>query len=135
MKEYVILSGKGGTGKTSISAAFASIADAAVICDADVDAADMHLLTQPDICARNDFTGGHLAVIEEKSALAVGCVAACAVLEQYVRITALIPFSVRDVASVWTSALKRPSIFPVRKAVSGLSPLPGLAPWCMPDSV
>ena len=42
MKEIVIISGKGGTGKTSITAAFASLAENKVLCDADVDAADLH---------------------------------------------------------------------------------------------
>ncbi|MEA3547340.1 MAG: (4Fe-4S)-binding protein, partial [Thermodesulfobacteriota bacterium] len=42
MKEIVIISGKGGTGKTSIIAAFASLVENKVLCDADVDAADLH---------------------------------------------------------------------------------------------
>ncbi len=45
MKELVIISGKGGTGKTSLMAAFASLAKTKVLCDADVDAADLHLIT------------------------------------------------------------------------------------------
>ena len=44
MKELVILSGKGGTGKTSLTAAFAAISENRVLCDADVDAADLHLI-------------------------------------------------------------------------------------------
>ncbi len=47
MKELVILSGKGGTGKTSITAAFASLATNMVLCDADVDASDLHLILEP----------------------------------------------------------------------------------------
>ena len=47
MKELVIISGKGGTGKTSLTAAFASLDGNKVICDADVDAADLHLITAP----------------------------------------------------------------------------------------
>ena len=43
MKELVILSGKGGTGKTSLTAAFATLATGCLLCDADVDAADLHL--------------------------------------------------------------------------------------------
>ena len=49
MKELVVISGKGGTGKTSIMAAFASLAVNKVLCDADVDAADLHLITDPDL--------------------------------------------------------------------------------------
>jgi MinD superfamily P-loop ATPase len=44
MKEIVIISGKGGTGKTSLMAAFSSLAKTKVLCDADVDAADLHLI-------------------------------------------------------------------------------------------
>ncbi|RZB32377.1 MAG: hypothetical protein SRB2_04382 [Desulfobacteraceae bacterium Eth-SRB2] len=63
MKELVVISGKGGTGKTSIMAAFASLAKNKVLCDADVDAADLHLLTDPEIKKRYDFQGGGIAVI------------------------------------------------------------------------
>ncbi len=58
------MSGKGGTGKTSLTAAFASIAENSVLCDADVDAADLHLLMSPDIHERTDFMGGNVALIE-----------------------------------------------------------------------
>ena len=63
MKELVVISGKGGTGKTSLMAAFASLAENKVLCDADVDAADLHLLTDPVIKERHDFRGGSIAVI------------------------------------------------------------------------
>jgi len=59
MKELVVISGKGGTGKTSLVAAFASIAKNMVLCDADVDAADLHLLMAPEIQERHDFQSGH----------------------------------------------------------------------------
>lgn len=65
MKELIVISGKGGTGKTSIMGAFASIAENKVLCDADVDAADLHLLTDPSIRERYDFTSGHTAVIDK----------------------------------------------------------------------
>lgn len=65
MKEIVIISGKGGTGKTSIIAAFASLAENKVLCDADVDAADLHLITAPEIKERHDFESGHTAVINQ----------------------------------------------------------------------
>lgn len=71
MKELVVISGKGGTGKTSIVAAFAALAKKAVLADCDVDAADLHLLLQPDIKQSHDFSGGKLAsVITEKC---IGC--------------------------------------------------------------
>ena len=49
MKELVVISGKGGTGKTSIVAAFAALAKNAVLADCDVDAADLHLVLDPEI--------------------------------------------------------------------------------------
>ncbi|OPY89891.1 MAG: CobQ/CobB/MinD/ParA nucleotide binding domain protein [Syntrophus sp. PtaU1.Bin208] len=66
MKELVVISGKGGTGKTSLTAAFAALAKNMVLCDADVDAADLHLLMAPEIIERHDFQGGHKAVIDHK---------------------------------------------------------------------
>jgi len=65
MKEIVIISGKGGTGKTSIIAAFASLAENKVLCDADVDAADLHLIMDPEIKERHNFESGHTAVINQ----------------------------------------------------------------------
>ena len=64
MKELVVISGKGGTGKTSILAAFASLAEDKVLCDADVDAADLHLITDPKVQKRYDFEAGHTAIID-----------------------------------------------------------------------
>ncbi len=55
MKEIVIISGKGGTGKTSIVSAFASIAENKALCDADVDAADLHLIMAPQVRERHDL--------------------------------------------------------------------------------
>lgn len=63
MKELVIISGKGGTGKTSITASFATLAQQAVLADCDVDAADLHLILSPTIQRRETFTSGHVAEI------------------------------------------------------------------------
>ena len=65
MKELVVISGKGGTGKTSILAAFAFLAKSKVLCDADVDAADLHLIMDPQIKERHDFESGHTAIINK----------------------------------------------------------------------
>jgi MinD superfamily P-loop ATPase len=71
LKEIVVISGKGGTGKTSIVGSFAALAKDAVLADCDVDAADLHLLLEPDIKQTHDFTGGKLAsIITEKC---IGC--------------------------------------------------------------
>ena len=72
MKELVIISGKGGTGKTSILAAFASLAKNKVLCDADVDAADLHLIIDPQIRERHDFDSGHTAVINQEKCTQCG---------------------------------------------------------------
>jgi MinD superfamily P-loop ATPase len=67
MKELVVISGKGGSGKTCLTAAFASLAQNRVLCDADVDAADLYLLMNPEIKQRTDFMGGGLAeIVPEK---------------------------------------------------------------------
>jgi len=71
MKELVVISGKGGTGKTSIAAAFASLAQSFVLADCDVDAADLHLVMSPVIKEKQDFSGGKQAsVVTEKC---IGC--------------------------------------------------------------
>ena len=79
MKELVIISGKGGTGKTSITAAFAVLAGGhAVLCDCDVDAADLHLVLEPVIRERHEFKSGHEAVIRQEDCMACGvCVELC----------------------------------------------------------
>jgi MinD superfamily P-loop ATPase len=64
MKELTIISGKGGTGKTSIVGSFASLAKNFVLADTDVDAADLHLIIPPEIKQGNDFMGGHKAIID-----------------------------------------------------------------------
>jgi MinD superfamily P-loop ATPase len=64
MKELTVISGKGGTGKTSLIAAFASLAENKILCDADVDASDLHLIMNPRISMRADFKSGHTANID-----------------------------------------------------------------------
>jgi MinD superfamily P-loop ATPase len=64
MKELIVISGKGGTGKTSIVAAFSSLADHMVLCDADVDAADLHLIMNPEVIRQTAFQSGNTAVIK-----------------------------------------------------------------------
>ena len=66
MKELVVLSGKGGTGKTTIVGSFAALAKRKVLTDCDVDAADLHLLLQPETVSTNEFWGGKTAVIDTK---------------------------------------------------------------------
>ena len=67
MKQITIISGKGGTGKTSITAAFASLAKNAVFADCDVDAADLHLILKPEIRKTMSFHGLKIASINKET--------------------------------------------------------------------
>ncbi len=71
MKQIVVISGKGGTGKTVLTASFAALARNKVMADCDVDAADLHLLLHPQIVERYDFRGLPKARIDD--ALCDGC--------------------------------------------------------------
>ncbi|MFA5088770.1 MAG: ATP-binding protein [Candidatus Omnitrophota bacterium] len=78
MKQIVVISGKGGTGKTVITGALAALAKNKVIADCDVDAANLHLLLQPTIKERHDFRSGLSASLDKKICQQCGrCVAAC----------------------------------------------------------
>ncbi len=78
IRELVVLSGKGGTGKTSITAAFALLAGRAVLADCDVDAADLHLLLTPMVEQRHAFMSGNEAVIRQQDCTACGvCMDSC----------------------------------------------------------
>jgi MinD superfamily P-loop ATPase len=82
MKQVVILSGKGGTGKTSVAAAFAHLAYAdslrSVLADADVDAANLGLVLSPRVIEEHDFVGGSIAVIDPDKCDGCGvCVSVC----------------------------------------------------------
>ena len=78
MKELVVISGKGGTGKTSIVASFASLAKNAVFADCDVDAADLHLILSPQVKQTKDFSGGRQAFIVSEKCVGCGkCKALC----------------------------------------------------------
>ncbi len=78
MNELVVISGKGGTGKTSIAASFAVLADRPVIADCDVDAADLHLVLSPLVKERHEFRAGHEAVIRPEACTGCGvCLTLC----------------------------------------------------------
>ena len=64
MREIIVLSGKGGAGKTSLTAAFAALAQNKVLCDLDVDAPDLHILLDPADDARESFISGNIAVVD-----------------------------------------------------------------------
>jgi MinD superfamily P-loop ATPase len=78
VKELVVISGKGGTGKTSILGSFAHLADSCVLADCDVDAADLHLLAAPRIEHREKYSGGKRARIRFGHCTACGkCAELC----------------------------------------------------------
>jgi MinD superfamily P-loop ATPase len=72
VKEITVLSGKGGTGKTSITASFAAIAKNAVITDCDVDAPDLHMLLKPKILETQKFGASRVAIIDESNCVQCG---------------------------------------------------------------
>jgi MinD superfamily P-loop ATPase len=80
MREIIIISGKGGTGKTSLTGAFANLADHKIICDLDVDAPDLHLLLQPAQERQEEFHSGHEAEIDHNQCTSCGL---CATLCQF----------------------------------------------------
>ncbi len=78
MKEMVVISGKGGTGKTSLVASFADLAGRCVVADADVDAADLHLVLNPTVVQQEDFSGGSRARVIAEDCTACGkCAEIC----------------------------------------------------------
>jgi MinD superfamily P-loop ATPase len=99
MKQLVILSGKGGTGKTTVAAALAHLASqkmSIVLADADVDAANLELVLSPTQVEEHDFTGGQLAIIDPDLCTA------CGICAEVCRFEAVIPgdeaYGVDDIA-------------------------------------
>jgi MinD superfamily P-loop ATPase len=76
--ELVVISGKGGTGKTSVVAAFAALAGGAVLADCDVDASDLHLVLRPEAGHEHPFSGRRQAIIDPETCTACGgCAEVC----------------------------------------------------------
>ena len=92
MRELVVLSGKGGTGKTSIVGSFAALAERKVLADCDVDAADLHLLLSPSVRQQNEFWSGQVAQIEE------GRCTQCGLCQDLCRFNAIKDFRVDPVS-------------------------------------
>lgn len=88
MKQLTIISGKGGTGKTTLTAAFAHLADNPVIADCDVDAADLHLLLTPRLIKQETFYGNRLASIDKEQC------SKCSLCEETCRFGAIQAFEV-----------------------------------------
>ena len=83
MKEITIISGKGGTGKTTITAALATAGDKLVLCDSDVDAPDLHLILKPNILESHVFEGSWVASIDQELC------ANCGICAEYCRFDAI----------------------------------------------
>jgi MinD superfamily P-loop ATPase len=78
VKELVVISGKGGTGKTTLLGSFAALAGGSALADCDVDAPDLYLLLHPDIHHQDEFRAGQLAVVDEESCTRCGrCLEVC----------------------------------------------------------
>lgn len=92
MKEVVVISGKGGTGKTSIAGSLAALAENAVLVDCDVDAADLHLLLQPVLRENHEFWSGQVAVIDS------GRCSQCGLCQELCRFKAIRDFQVDRVS-------------------------------------
>jgi len=92
MKEVVVLSGKGGTGKTSIVGSLAALAKSKVLADCDVDAADLHLLLQPAVREKHDFRSGQTAVID------IDKCTECGLCQEVCRFKAITDFQVNPIS-------------------------------------
>ncbi|RLI05891.1 (4Fe-4S)-binding protein [Candidatus Bathyarchaeota archaeon] len=78
MKQIVVISGKGGTGKTTLVASFTVLSQDLVVADCDVDASNLHLLLKPNIKEKHEFMGSKVAVIDaEKCVRCQTCKEAC----------------------------------------------------------
>ena len=88
MKEIVVLSGKGGTGKTSIVGSLAALVRSKILVDCDVDAADLHLLLQPEHREEHEFWSGLSAAIDKQKCTR------CGLCEELCRFQAIQNFTV-----------------------------------------
>jgi MinD superfamily P-loop ATPase len=79
----VVISGKGGTGKTTVTASFSALAASHVVADCDVDAADLHILLNPTVEREEEFKGSKLAVIDHERCTE------CGICEEYCRFDAI----------------------------------------------
>ncbi len=92
MKQLTIISGKGGTGKTTITSAFAHLASKTILADSDVDAADLHLILEPSIEKEEAYSGGSKAVIDAEKC------SQCGKCEEFCRFDAIHDFTVDPVS-------------------------------------
>ncbi len=91
MKELVIISGKGGTGKTTLTASFAALAENKIICDCDVDAANLFLLLDPKVKKEEEIFTQKIAYIDEDKCTK------CGICEENCRFNAISNFKVEEI--------------------------------------
>lgn len=72
VKQITVLSGKGGTGKTSLVGSLAALTKKTVMTDCDVDAPDLHLLLKPEILQTEEFKASRVAVMDEEKCIQCG---------------------------------------------------------------
>lgn len=120
MRELVVVSGKGGTGKTSIVAALAALSGRALLADCDVDAANLHLALQPTVRQREVFAGGQRARIDP--ARCTGC-GRCAEVCRFA--------AVRAAAPAYASGEPAPA--PVYHSDPMACEGCGVCTWCCPE--
>jgi len=92
MKQVVIISGKGGTGKTTLTAAFTALSENKLVADCDVDAADLHILLNPIIQQSHVSIGGKKARIDPQRCTE------CGICEEYCRFDAIHNFVIDPIA-------------------------------------
>lgn len=92
MEEVVVLSGKGGTGKTSLVASFAALTRKKVLVDCDVDAADLHLVLKPVTREEHEFWSGQVAFIDEEKCTE------CGLCQELCRFQAITDFKVDPIS-------------------------------------
>ena len=78
VKRLLVMSGKGGTGKTTVMASLAALADEPILADCDVDAPDLHLLLDPEVKETREYYGLKLAILDDSKCTQCGlCLQAC----------------------------------------------------------
>lgn len=126
MKQIVIISGKGGTGKTVTTASFAVLAKKKVMSDCDVDAADLHLLLNPEIKEKYGFKGGKTAKIRTEKCTGCGkCIKLC----RFNAISLSSPSPISPLRVVGDEASHLPSAFVDSVSCEGC----GVCAWNCPE--